>query len=61
MTKLVEIKTGKVIEQHEYDFEYFKKNLYSRFCSLYTEDGVIIGDTHPELVWMEGVMSHEPL
>jgi len=53
MFELIELKTGRVIERHNYSFQEFIENKYSRFCSLQTENGLIIGDVRPDLVWRE--------
>ena len=50
---LVDRRNGAVIERHEYNFNEFIKNKYSRFCSLQLGNRLIIGDVHPELVWQE--------
>jgi hypothetical protein len=46
-------KTGNIIESHNYDIQDFIQNTYSQFCSLKTEDGLVVGDVHPELIWQE--------
>jgi hypothetical protein len=51
--ELIDRNTGQVIEKHDYPFRYFVKNVYSRFCSLLAEEGIIIGEVHPELIWRE--------
>ena len=50
---LVDRRTGDVIERHEYNFNEFIKNKYSRFCSLQLGDRLILGHVYPELVWQE--------
>lgn len=53
MFELVNKMTGVVIERHDYDFLEFIRSKYSRFCSLQTKDGLIVGDVRPEIVWQD--------
>jgi len=53
MVALIDKKTKEVIEMHDYTMDEFIKQKYSRFCSLQTKDGVIVGDVCPELIWIE--------
>lgn len=51
MFELVDKRTGEIVEKHNYSFEEFIKNKYSRFCSLETRNGIVIGDVYPYYVW----------
>jgi hypothetical protein len=53
MIALIDMKTKKVIEIHNYSMDEFIKQKYGRFCSLKTKNGIIVGDVHPELIWVE--------
>ncbi len=51
MIELVEVKTGRVIERYDYDFDAFIETEYGGFFSLITDDGFILGDIRPEFAW----------
>jgi len=51
MIELVEVKTGRVIERYDYDFDEFIETEYGGFFSLITDDGFILGDIRPEFAW----------
>jgi len=51
MIELVEVKTGRVIERYDYDFDAFIETEYGGFFSLITDDGFIPGDIRPEFAW----------
>lgn len=53
MIELVEVKTGRVIERYDYDFDFdeFIETEYGGFFSLITDDAFILGDIRPEFAW----------
>ena len=51
MFELVEVRTGRIIERYDYDFDEFIKTKYGGFFSLITDDTFIPGDVRPEFAW----------
>ena len=51
MFELVEVKTGRIIERYDYDFDEFIKTKYGGFFSLIIDDTFTYGDVRPGFVW----------
>ena len=51
MFELVEVKTGRIIERYDYDFDEFIKTKYGGFFSLIMDDAFTPGDVMPEFAW----------
>jgi hypothetical protein len=56
MFELVELKTGRIIERYDYDFDEFIKTKYGGFFSLIIDDVFMPGDVRPEFAWIRARM-----
>lgn len=51
MFELVELKTGRIIERYDYNFDEFIKTKYGGFFSLIIDDVFTPGKVRPEFAW----------